>query len=322
MLNKTLLGSAAVIMAVVGAQAADLPSKKAAPATYVKICDAYGAGFYTLPGTDTCVKLGGYFRGEYQYTPGKDIWAINGNTVASKVGVAPTTATEIAAVNTLSAANLLLIQTQAAAAGSTFTAADASKLVLAAIAQLPTAAQQTTALTAVNNTAANGGLGGLTGWTALTASNVTTEIAKQGVTTGSTGAYYMGGNVNATLVPASTSLRSYVTDATKPNTLAAVGIAQMARAQSDAGYETRGRIDLDARTPTDMGAVRTFIRLRAANTSGVRNGVFTNNGISGQADSSNTGISIESALVQWAGFTVGIATEHFTQMPSLMYIGC
>ena len=40
MLNKTLLSSAAVILTVVGAQAADLPSKKAAPATYVKICDA------------------------------------------------------------------------------------------------------------------------------------------------------------------------------------------------------------------------------------------------------------------------------------------
>ena len=69
MLNKTLLGSAAVIMAVAGAQAADLPSKKAAPATYVKICDAYGAGFYTIPGTDTCIKVGGYLRAEYAYAP-------------------------------------------------------------------------------------------------------------------------------------------------------------------------------------------------------------------------------------------------------------
>ena len=58
MLNKTLLGSAAVLMTMVGAQAADLPSKKAAPATYVKICDAYGAGFFFIPGTDTCLKAG------------------------------------------------------------------------------------------------------------------------------------------------------------------------------------------------------------------------------------------------------------------------
>ena len=48
-MKSALLGSAAVIAAVVGAQAADLPSKKAAPATYVKICDAYGAGFFYIP---------------------------------------------------------------------------------------------------------------------------------------------------------------------------------------------------------------------------------------------------------------------------------
>ena len=76
MLNKTLLGSAAVIMTMVGAQAADLPSKKAAPATYVKICDTYGAGFFFIPGTDTCVKLGGYTRYELQYTPAKAISAV------------------------------------------------------------------------------------------------------------------------------------------------------------------------------------------------------------------------------------------------------
>jgi len=72
MLNKTLLGSAAVIMTMVGAQAADLPSKKAAPATYVKICDAYGAGFFYIPGTDTCAKIGGRLRVDYDYRPERD----------------------------------------------------------------------------------------------------------------------------------------------------------------------------------------------------------------------------------------------------------
>ena len=67
--KSLLLGSAAVLATVVGAQAADLPSKKAAPATYVKICDAYGAGFYTIPGTDTCIKVGGYVRVDYDYRP-------------------------------------------------------------------------------------------------------------------------------------------------------------------------------------------------------------------------------------------------------------
>jgi hypothetical protein len=44
-----------------GAQAADLPVK-AKPVEYVKICSLYGAGFYYIPGTDTCLKFGGYLR--------------------------------------------------------------------------------------------------------------------------------------------------------------------------------------------------------------------------------------------------------------------
>jgi len=67
--KSLLLGSAAGLVAIAGASAADLPSKKAAPATYVKICDAYGAGFYTIPGSDTCVKVGGYVRVDYDYRP-------------------------------------------------------------------------------------------------------------------------------------------------------------------------------------------------------------------------------------------------------------
>jgi hypothetical protein len=29
---------------------------------YVRICSPYGAGFFYIPGTDTCIKLGGYLR--------------------------------------------------------------------------------------------------------------------------------------------------------------------------------------------------------------------------------------------------------------------
>jgi len=46
-----------------GAQAADLPVKAKA-VEYVRICSLYGAGFYYIPGTDTCIKLGGYLRVE------------------------------------------------------------------------------------------------------------------------------------------------------------------------------------------------------------------------------------------------------------------
>jgi len=58
--KSLLLGSAAALVAVASAQAADLPSKKAAPAQYVKICDAAGAGYFYIPGSDTCLKISGY----------------------------------------------------------------------------------------------------------------------------------------------------------------------------------------------------------------------------------------------------------------------
>ena len=56
-----ILGSAASILAMGAAQAADLPVKAKA-VEYVKVCSLYGAGFYYIPGTDTCIKIGGAIR--------------------------------------------------------------------------------------------------------------------------------------------------------------------------------------------------------------------------------------------------------------------
>jgi hypothetical protein len=61
MVKSLILGSAAGLLAMSGAQAADLPVKAKA-VEYVKICSLYGAGFFYIPGTDTCIKLGGYVR--------------------------------------------------------------------------------------------------------------------------------------------------------------------------------------------------------------------------------------------------------------------
>jgi hypothetical protein len=76
MLNRVLLGTAAGLVAVsagaTAGQAADLPVK-ARPVQYVKICSLYGAGFYYMPGTDMCLKIGGWVRGEVT-------WGINGSS--------------------------------------------------------------------------------------------------------------------------------------------------------------------------------------------------------------------------------------------------
>jgi len=80
MVKSLLLGSAAGLVAIAGAQAADLPVK-AKPVQYVKICSLYGVGFYYIPGTDMCLKVGGWVRAEYAYGDnGNMTWGpFNGN---------------------------------------------------------------------------------------------------------------------------------------------------------------------------------------------------------------------------------------------------
>jgi len=82
--KSLLLGTAAGLIAVSGAHAADLPVKAKA-VEYVKICSLYGAGFYYMPGTDTCIKLGGYMRadmmlggaGDYNFQQGANAGSNN-----------------------------------------------------------------------------------------------------------------------------------------------------------------------------------------------------------------------------------------------------
>lgn len=67
LVKSLLLGSVAGLAAVSVASAADLPSRKAAPVEYVRVCSAYGAGFFFIPGTDTCLRISGRVRAEYAY---------------------------------------------------------------------------------------------------------------------------------------------------------------------------------------------------------------------------------------------------------------
>src|SRR5882757_4320746 len=69
MVKSLILVSAAGLLAMGGAQAADLPVKAKA-VEYVRICSLYGAGFWYIPGTDTCIKLGGYLRVDTTFNGG------------------------------------------------------------------------------------------------------------------------------------------------------------------------------------------------------------------------------------------------------------
>src|SRR5262245_28094557 len=68
-IRNLVLGSAASLLAVGAAGAADLPVKAKA-VEYVRICSLYGAGFFYIPGTDTCIKFGGYLRADVTFNGG------------------------------------------------------------------------------------------------------------------------------------------------------------------------------------------------------------------------------------------------------------
>nr|CAD6420160.1 porin [Rhizobium sp. Q54] len=62
-IKSLLLGSAAALAAVSGAQAADaIIAAEPEPMEYVRVCDAFGTGYFYIPGTETCLKIDGYVR--------------------------------------------------------------------------------------------------------------------------------------------------------------------------------------------------------------------------------------------------------------------
>jgi hypothetical protein len=77
---KTLfLGTAAAFAVTGGAQAADL-ALAVEPIDYVKVCDAFGTGYYYIPGTDTCLKISGDIR--------LDVWFYDDSRVGNYFNIA------------------------------------------------------------------------------------------------------------------------------------------------------------------------------------------------------------------------------------------
>ena len=94
-MKSILLGSAAGIVAVAGAQAADLPTKKAAPAEYVKICNVGGMAGFIIPGSDTCLKISGYITGQVEA----------GNLSVGRAETVPVEALGVRGVNSITDSN-------------------------------------------------------------------------------------------------------------------------------------------------------------------------------------------------------------------------
>ena len=81
-IKSLLIGSAAALVAVSGARAADaIMAPEPEPVEYVRVCDAYGAGFFYIPGTETCLSINGYVWyqiGTDSYRTGADTFGYQG----------------------------------------------------------------------------------------------------------------------------------------------------------------------------------------------------------------------------------------------------
>ncbi len=71
-IHRALLSSAAALLAVSGARAADaIVAAEPEPVEYLRVCDAYGTGYFYIPGTETCLKFNGYVR--FQVNAGPNV---------------------------------------------------------------------------------------------------------------------------------------------------------------------------------------------------------------------------------------------------------
>ncbi|MET3560752.1 hypothetical protein ABID39_001461 [Bartonella japonica] len=71
------LGSTAALLAISGAQAASTTVAEPKSLEYVRVCDAYGKGYFYIPGTETCMRLSGNVRADF--TGGDNIGATTDN---------------------------------------------------------------------------------------------------------------------------------------------------------------------------------------------------------------------------------------------------
>jgi hypothetical protein len=89
--KSLMLGSAAAVAVTGGAYAADLTI--AEPVDYVRVCDAFGTGYWYIPGTDTCLKIGGkvqfdvkFKKGGFIYGATDGYWEVTGATYVDSGG--------------------------------------------------------------------------------------------------------------------------------------------------------------------------------------------------------------------------------------------
>src|SRR6478735_10289497 len=79
-IRMVMLTSAAALAAAASPVFAADAIVAAEPETveYVRVCDAYGSGYFYIPGTETCLKINGYIR--FQANAGPNAVTANAST--------------------------------------------------------------------------------------------------------------------------------------------------------------------------------------------------------------------------------------------------
>ncbi|NKB51153.1 MAG: hypothetical protein GKR97_02840 [Rhizobiaceae bacterium] len=85
-LKSLLMGSAAALITVSAAQAADAVVAEPEPIESVRVCDMYGAGFFYIPGTEKCLAISGELRIQYEGTTIQYEGTTNGDEASSGDG--------------------------------------------------------------------------------------------------------------------------------------------------------------------------------------------------------------------------------------------
>ncbi|WP_330168004.1 porin [Bartonella grahamii] len=64
-IKSLFLSSTATFLAISGAHAASTIIAEPEPVEYIRVCDAYGKGYFYIPGTETCIRLSGNVRADF-----------------------------------------------------------------------------------------------------------------------------------------------------------------------------------------------------------------------------------------------------------------
>ncbi|WP_375647704.1 porin [Bartonella sp. CR84HXZ] len=64
-IKSLFLSSTAAFLAISGVHAASTVIAEPEPVEYIRVCDAYGKGYFYIPGTDTCIRLSGNVRADF-----------------------------------------------------------------------------------------------------------------------------------------------------------------------------------------------------------------------------------------------------------------